>query len=86
MIMLHVRNLGEETLARRIYEEEKANCWPGLIKETMDKCKRLEIECVHSTGLDARKYRRLVTEELHRENEKIIKSQANNKTKFDRIF
>ena len=49
MLMLHLRGLGEETLARQAYEEQKNNKWPGLVKETEDICDKLGVENVHST-------------------------------------
>ena len=86
MLMLHVRSLDKESLALRIYEEEKAMKFPGLIKETEEICVKLEIECVHTTRLDAKKYRQIITEALHKENEKRIKHLGMNKTKCKRIY
>ena len=44
MVMHHVRSLGEDTLARRTYKEQMANKWPGLVKETVEICRLLEVQ------------------------------------------
>ena len=32
MLALHIRRLGEDTLARKTYEEQKREHWPGLVQ------------------------------------------------------
>ena len=44
MMVLHIRLLGKETLARNIYEEQKVKKWPGLAQESKVICAELEIE------------------------------------------
>ena len=61
MLVLHLRSLDEDSLARRFYEEQKANNWPGLVKEAQEICQKLDIECVTATGLDAKNFRKVVT-------------------------
>ena len=55
-------------------------------QETREICQSLGIECVHATRLDAKRYRKIITEALHRENEKRLRAQAVDKTKCERIF
>ena len=86
MLMLHLRGLGEESLARRTYEEQKSNKWSGLVGETEETCKKLGIENVHSTSLGAKTYRKLLTKALPKENENRIKQLAKEKNKCERIF
>ena len=86
MLTLHVRCLDEDSLARRVYEEQKSNDWPGLVKEAQDICLKLKIECVTTTRLDAKKYRQLVTEALHKENKIRLQKEASNKTKCVKIL
>ena len=50
ILVLHIRGLGENTLARKIYEEEKSNNWPGLIVESRNICKKLNIEDCNVTN------------------------------------
>ena len=81
--MLHLRGLGEESLARRTYEEQKSNKWSGLVGETEETCKKLGIENVHSTSLGAKTYRKLLTKALPKENENRIKQLAKEKNKCE---
>ena len=43
MLILHIRSLGEETLAQKVYNEQKKEGWPGLAKETKEICEELGI-------------------------------------------
>ena len=43
MLMLHVRRLDENTLAHRMYKEQKENAWPGLAEETQRISQELEV-------------------------------------------
>jgi hypothetical protein len=43
-LVIHIRSLGAETLARMVYDEQKVNGWPGLPKETAKACEELRIE------------------------------------------
>ena len=54
MLALHIRMQGEETLAGKVYLEQKANQWPGLVEETEEICQKLSIESVHSTTMRIR--------------------------------
>ena len=85
LLILHVRSLDEDALARRTYEEQRANNWPGLAQEAELICQELQIESANTTWLDPKRYRKMVTEALHRLNEKRIKAQSENKPKCDRI-
>ena len=50
MFILYVRNLGSETLARKVYEEQKLIGWPGLAAETKLICQDLKFEDCNSTN------------------------------------
>ncbi len=41
---MHIKSLDEGTLARRVYEEQKTQEWPGLAAETASFCRILGIE------------------------------------------
>ena len=81
MLIHHVRNLGLETLARKTYEEQLANNWPGLAKEVEDICLKLEVESANSTQMDSKNFRKLVTGALHKENERRLRKGAETKEK-----
>ena len=69
MLVLHIRRLDEDTLARKTYEEQLANKWPGLAAETEEICLELSIESVHSTILTKKQYRQIVLKACHVKNE-----------------
>ena len=50
MLVLHLRQLGEGTLAGSIYMEQVARGWPGLAREAAEICKELGIENVNETS------------------------------------
>ena len=86
MLMLHIRNLSEGTLANRIYREQRDNTWPGLALETKNICEQLEIESVHTTGLEGKVYRKVVTEACHKLNERRLRNKAEGQTKSKRVL
>ena len=51
LLVLYIRSLDEDTLAGRIYKEQNAKNWPGLVQETKYICRELEIED-HTTVLN----------------------------------
>ena len=42
MFVMFIRSLDEDSLSRKMYEEQKEKSWPGLAKETKDMCERLK--------------------------------------------
>ena len=85
MLVLHLKRLDKDTLRSRVYEEQKAEQWPGLVRETEQICCDLNIESVHSTKLNMKAYRSIVTLACHRKNEERILSQSEGKVKCERI-
>ena len=83
MLIIHFRSLEENTLARRIYEEQKQENWPGLAAETKIICQELQIEDCNITILSKSVYRKIVIEACHVMNEKLLLNQA--KGKCDRL-
>jgi hypothetical protein len=61
MLVLHLRSLGENTLAGQIYREQLAADWPGLAKEAENICNELGIESCNTTQLYKKEYRAVVT-------------------------
>ena len=86
MLIMYIRNLEEGSLAKIIYKEQKSKNWPGLVEETQDICKKLNIESVHETKLCTKNYRKIVIEASHIANEKLIRDKAKGKTKCNRII
>ena len=76
MMILHIRSLDETSLARRIYEQQKENNWPGLARETKDICTSLNIEDCNITQIGRNKYREYVTQACHKLNEERLRSKG----------
>ena len=76
MMVIHLRSFDETTLARRTYEEQKQQSWPGLARETAAICKKLNIEDCNITQLSKAKYRQYVTVACHELNEKQLVEKA----------
>ena len=79
MLVLHIRRLGQETLANKVYQEQKTNLWPGLVKETEEICEQLSIESVHNTNLKSKAYRKKVLKACHKMNEQRLRKKADGK-------
>ena len=69
----HIKSLGEETLARQVYEEQNIKQWPGLALEVEEIGSKLGIPSIDTCWLDAKKFRKLVTAACHAENEKRLR-------------
>ena len=79
MMIIHIRDLDKDSLANKVYEEQKANKWPGLAQETKAICEKLGIEDCNITSLSKGDYRKLVTAACHKKNEEIIRNEASEK-------
>ena len=86
MMVLHLRQLGEQTLAGSIYREQVARGWPGLAQEVKEICKDLQIEDANKTNQDKHEFKQLVELACLAKNEKILQKLAENKSKCDRIM
>ena len=51
-LVLHIRSLNDETLAKKIYNEQRKQGWPGLAKETKNICEVLGVEDVNTTQMN----------------------------------
>ena len=80
MLVLHIRNLDTNALARKVYEEQKSRKWPGLAQETVDICQELSIENCNVTLLNKGKYVQILQEALHRMNEEKLRIVAKGKS------
>ena len=73
MIIMHLRSLDGETLANKIYEEQKHNKWPGLYEETRAICEELQIEDCNTTRLGKQQYKVMALAACHRKNEETLR-------------
>jgi hypothetical protein len=89
MLVRHLRTLSEETLARKVYEEQKHQKWPGLAKETALICRELEIEDINEVDVlkvSTKDYRKLLMERCKIKDETCLRKMAEGKDKCTRIM
>ena len=86
MLILHLREVDESSLASRIYHEQLAKGWPGLAKEGTDICKELDIEDVNTTDLTKSEFKRVIQGALQTRDEVMMRENAENKTKCEEIM
>jgi hypothetical protein len=89
LLVRHIKSLGEETLARTVFEEQRRMAWPGLAREAAEICKQLDIENINEmdTGRESNKvYRKFLVEKCRRLDEKRLRKLAEGKEKCDRIM
>ena len=84
-LVLHLKQLDEESLASQVYREQIANKWPGLAEEVENICSELGIESANTCRLDLKTYKEQVTDACHRKNEDRIRSSIENSKKCERI-
>ena len=85
-LALHIARLGEDTLARRIWEEQKLYGWPGLARETEEISELLGVDRPEVTNMTNKCYRAEVTAACHRENEARLRKLMEGKQKCSRIL
>ena len=79
MFVLYLRNLENTTLSRRVYEEQKRWCWPGLAEETKLICHYLQIEDCNETQLNKEDYKLILLQASHLGNEESLRLMAQGK-------
>ena len=86
LLVLHIRSLDEDSLARKVYEEQKQNKWPGLAKETEEICKELSVENVNTTDDSKKEYKKKVTKASELKDEAELRVMADTTEKCRRIM
>jgi hypothetical protein len=89
MLVRHIRSLGEGTIARMVYEEQKRNGWPGLAREVARICEELGIENINEEVTkkeDDRVCRKYLTEKCKELDETRLRKLAAGKHKCERIM
>ena len=71
-----IRQLDEDSIASQLYEEQKRENWPGLVKETKHICKELNIEDCNTTKMGKLEYKKNSIEICHYLNKKWLRSKA----------
>ena len=79
LLIIHIRNLDSTTPARKIYDEQKGNSWPGLAEETRIICEKLSIEDCNVSQVSKGKYVQILNRALHKKNEQWLRILAKGK-------
>ena len=79
LLVIHIRNLDENSIANQIYKEQKEKQFSGLALETKSICQSLNIEDCNATLLDKISYMKIVTNALHTKNEQMLRLLAQGK-------
>jgi hypothetical protein len=85
MMILSLRSLGEGTLARQVYEEQKARQWPGLASEASRICKELDIEDCNETNIPKMNYKKIIIKACQEEQRRRLTKLAEGRVKCSRI-
>ena len=86
LMILFIRGLDDETLARLMLEQQQTMGWPGLAAETKEICAELGLEDCNVTKLSNKDFKENLDEACKREDEKLLRSQAEGKEKCQRIM
>ena len=86
LMILHLRNLDEGSLAYKVYKEQVRNEWPGLAKEGKTICDHLNVEDCNTTKLSKDEFKKIIEEAIKKKDEDEIKKEAEGKSKCFRIF
>ena len=57
---MHIRQLKDDILAKKVYTEQVARGCPGLAKETATICKEIHIEDCNTTKLSKAEYKSML--------------------------
>ena len=68
MMVIHISSLDKNTLASKIYEEQRKENLPGLAQETEEICRKLNVEDCNITRMGKAEYRKLITSACHKKN------------------
>ena len=76
LMVLHIRCLDNESLANRVYIQQKEEDWPGFACETKKICEELKIEDCNTTQMSKNDYRTILVKACHAKNEQMLQSTA----------
>ena len=66
MLILSIRNLEEDSIAKMVYREQRENNWPGLAAETAKICKELCIQDCNITSMNKNTFQQILLEACHK--------------------
>ena len=86
MFVLHLRSLDDKTLAKKIYNQQVEEGWPGLAKEAKEICEELGIQDCNTTHFSKEEYKELVNSALKMKDEEYLRREAEGKRKCEKIM
>jgi len=89
LMVRHLRGLDADSLARRVYEEQREKAWPGLAKETADICRQLGIPDCNTADIFAtgnKEYRKIITEKCKQFDKRNLEKEMEGKEKCEKIL
>ena len=81
MLINHVKQLDNKTLAKQMYNQQVENKWPGLAEETKKICRRLKISDINTTHFDKHELKDWIKKATKREDEIMMREDMEGKTK-----
>ena len=81
MLIHHIKQLDERTLANQVYKEQIKYDWPGLASECKEICDRLNIDNVNVTECPKDEYKKWIVKNCRREDELAMREKMEGKTK-----
>ena len=85
MLIHHLKNLDQRTLARQVYDQQRRNNWPGLARECQGICERMGLEDVNETECMKKEFKRMLDAACKREDETEMRKEMEGKSKVKDI-
>ena len=86
MTIHHIKNMTENSLARKVWVEQVSNQWPGLALEVKGICEELGIPDVNKADLTKNEVKKLVTTACKEKDEVYMKQKMENSKKMEDII
>ena len=89
LLVHHLRGLDPDSLARRIYQEQRERAWPGLARETTDICRQLGIPDCNTADILAtrdKEYRKMITESCKQYDKRKMEKEMEGMEKCEKIL
>ena len=89
LLVRHLRGLDPDSLARRVYEEQRERAWPGLARETTEICRQLGIPDCNTADILAtrdKEYRKMITESCKQYDKRKMEKEMEGMEKCEKIL
>ena len=85
MLVHHIRNIEDGSLAKVMYQEQVRNSWTGLARETEELCEELNIENVNETELQKKPFKKVVNKACIAKEDHLMKEETFEMIKMRKI-